>query len=220
MKIYPVVHKPWLCVASLVAVMLIASMVVSCDNAAQTTTASSTTGAAVVESTSVSTILPATVTHVQLSTRTPGPPPTDIPYPSPTLLLGMQASCQVAGYYPYLLRSCWRGTFNGELISVGAGRDRSVSDPNQTQLGVLIISQSPYLYYDHNPAIYYVPDGFGNVNIVSVSGTQITLAQAGYYGDPTPNGQTIIFDLATRQFQTVSGTPLPTSVPPTIPPHK
>ncbi len=147
--------------------------------------------------------------------------PAMTPIGTPTPLLGMQPGCQIAGYYRYRFFSCWVGIVNGNYLSVGVGRDTTVPNATLQQIGVFIVYNGPYdVISDDNPDIYIIPNNFGSARITAVDGIRFTLAQTGFYGDPTPNGQTIIFDLATRQFITTSGTSIPATPVPTDTPTR
>lgn len=154
-------------------------------------------------------------------TEPPGPPPTDtLGPPTPTTPLGMQPGCADIRYHIYLVANCWRGYFNGDIISVASVIDRFQAQgkggPNAyPDRGVILVYPDPYLSLDTHPEVYTVPPELGPMRITTVTGTLVSLIQADYYRQPISGGETIIFDLATRQFITSSGTPTPSALSPT-----
>ncbi len=155
-------------------------------------------------------------TQTQLAltpSNTPGPPtatftpspPTDTPgppAPTPTLILGMVECVPSTSGFPYVEYSCWRGLVNGQIVDVSSGRERidfANEDPYQ---GVVFVWSA-----DGSYQTYRTPTKVGGVKISSASGTQITLIN---WGVGTTSA-TFVFDLATRQFETQSGTPIPTT---------
>lgn len=136
-----------------------------------------------------------------LPTPTPGPPE-----PTPTMQIGL-FECNPTAGFPYVEYSCWRGLENGRYIYVITGREKVgyYSDPGQGV--ILVFPPNPY-------QVYRTPLKIGAVQIASVSGTQFTLSGV----DPATNA-TFIFNLATRQFETQSGTPIPTTPVPTPKPE-
>jgi hypothetical protein len=153
-------------------------------------------------------------------THIPGPPPTDTPGVPPTPTSGVALCPTLEHGYPYVYRDCWLGLVNGQVLFVataytprhqvvnGKGYDvQWVGDDTQ---GVVIVDHST------DEAVYNTPLKVGVMGILSVNGTQLTLAPV------NPNdrrylltGPTIIFDIATRQFISASGTPIPATPVPT-----
>ncbi len=129
------------------------------------------------------------------------------PEPSPIFTMGMFdcLSQQVKGFF-YI--SCWRGMVNGELTSVAAGGDKVPgSRSDLPEHGVVLVSKGEYLpsLFSHME-VYRVPDQLGWVHIAAVNGTQLSIAPS------QPNAQiTWIFDVASDQFTSPSGTSIPTT---------
>lgn len=143
----------------------------------------------------------------------PIPRPTDTPgfTPTPEMVMGMLFTCESAGHSEFVLRDCWRGSFNGQIITLGAGIRRLATHTDLTD-GWIVIYRGPYFRgSDPNPAIYEAPYSVGIVGLQSVDNNKLTLIPTDFYGYPKPNAQPVYFDLVTRQFQTASGTPIPTT---------
>ncbi len=151
------------------------------------------------------TALAGTATVIALTpTYTPTPtmptPTMGPPEPTPTLQMGIvDCGADTAGF-PYLEYNCWRGSVNGRGTFLSAGRERvgAGGDPSQ---GFLLI------YYPLPSAEYKTPSKSGTVKIVSVNGTRVNLMAT----DPDDSSTTFTFNLATHQFETQSGTPIPTT---------
>jgi hypothetical protein len=155
-------------------------------------------------------------------TNIPGPPPTDTPGipPTPTPVLGIQPCPAPAHPQLYSFKNCWGGIVNSTVIYAAIGGERRllagggkggngswVGDPSQ---GVVAVYENDQEY------IYYSPAKIGMLGVISANGARLTLSQV----DPNDrryfitNGPTIVFDAATREFITASGTPIPaTPVP-------
>ncbi len=157
------------------------------------------------------------VSHVP--THVPGPPPTGTPGPSPTWEMGIFRSCFGVGD-GFAFIDCWRGIANGEIVSVVAGglplytEGGKGSAPTGHSKAALMVWQGPDMPHAQiivgspdNAQFYYVPLAAELVGIVSTNGTQITLTADN--PQRTPTAVTIIFDVATRQFISASGTPVP-----------
>jgi hypothetical protein len=165
----------------------------------------------------------AVLSHVP--THVPGPPPTDTPGPSPTWEMGIFRSCSSGGRgFGYI--DCWRGTSNGEIVSVVAGglpiyaEGGKGSAPTGHAKAALMVGRGPYMPHAQiivgspdNAVFYYVPLDAELVGILSANGARLTLAVDN--AQHTPTAATIIFDVATRQFISASGTPIPTTPVPT-----
>lgn len=148
---------------------------------------------------------PLTTTATPIS-LTPTP---EQPEPTPTLQLGIVECVPSTTGFPYVQYSCWRGIVNGQIVDVSSGRERidfAGEDPTQ---GVVLVWTADGYYQT-----YRTPTKVGGIKIVSAEGTQLNLTSYGQ--DMTPT--TITFDVATRQFETQSGTPIPTTPVPTAAP--
>ncbi len=149
------------------------------------------------------TALAGTATAIALTpTYTPAPmlptPTLGPPEPTPTLQMGL-FECNPTAGFPYVEYSCWRGVDGGRFIYVIAGREKLGADGDPGQGIIMVFPPNPY-------QVYRTPGHVGAVQIASVDGTTFTLLAV----DPaTP--ATYIFNLATRQFETQSGTPIPTT---------
>lgn len=162
------------------------------------------------------------------------PWPTSSPA-SATSTIGVQAeiatSVRTTGIIPcgaaapgdtYVYRSCWQGVYNGGTISVVTATKRNHAN-GKGDTAPLPPYEPVLLFFDtsldnslgQQARVYKLPSQIGNAIITSASGTQLTLSQSDGFGKLAPVGQTLIFDLATRQFETVSGTPIPTTPVPT-----
>lgn len=161
----------------------------------------------------------------QVPTNSSGPPPTDTPGPSPTWETGVFRSC-TGGTGGFRFIDCWRGTANGGIVSVVAGglpiytEGGKGSAPTGHSKAALMVGQGPYMPHAQiivgspdNAQFYYVPLDAEQVGIVSANGTQLTLVVDN--AQRTPTTATLIFDVATRQFISASGTPIPATPLPT-----
>jgi hypothetical protein len=156
-------------------------------------------------------------------TNIPGPPPTDTPGipPTPTPVLGIQPCPAPAHPQLYSFKNCWGGIVSSTVIYAAIGGERRmlagggkggngswVGDPSQ---GVVAVYENDQEY------VYYSPAKIGMLGVISANGARLTLSQV----DPNDrryfltNGPTIVFDVATREFITASGTPIPATPVPT-----
>lgn len=141
------------------------------------------------------------------------------PIPTSTMVLGM-FDCLSQGERAYFYLSCWRGVVNGEVITVAAGGDKvpkplpPTGEPTGIPAqGVVLVSEGELLAVSTIPGleVYHTPDTLGGVHIASADGTRLSIAPN------QPNAQvTWVFDVATRQFYTLSGTPIPLTVTPLL----
>jgi hypothetical protein len=155
-------------------------------------------------------------TAVALTPRPPRrtPPP---PMPTPTWAMGWVGCANGRTLEPQRY-SCWRGVFNGELLTVAAGQQSVYSDRAQGLLlvyhGGLMDSSAP------NTEVYSTPLRLGGVSIIAMTGTLFTLAPYDPWaitpGVTATPGITFVFDLATRQW--VSPPPSPSPSPALSPP--
>lgn len=142
-------------------------------------------------------------------TPTAPPPVWPTPEPSPTWATGM-VECAYGGASPYQNDhvSCWRGVVNGRLISAVSAVERVKYRPAES---AMLVYARPFagrlMGFDDTrvPGVeaYRPPVQLGLMSIISVNGTQLTLqcwdeARTRY-----------IFDVATRQYISSNGTPLP-----------
>lgn len=146
-------------------------------------------------------------------TYTPAPPE-----PTVTLELGV-IDCVAQKEPIYWYRNCWRGTVNGQITTVAAGGERvgrstvngnPYGDPSK---GVILVSVGQFMNLTNAGAVdvYLTPVNMGSVHIVSADGSRLSIAPN------QPNAQvTWVFDVATRQFYTPSGTPVPSTATPAI----
>jgi hypothetical protein len=135
---------------------------------------------------------------------TPIPPLPTLPplRPTPTWSPGW-VHCAYGDVREPARYKCWRGIFNGELLTVAAGRQGSLGDRSQGLFmvfhGGILDASAP------TTEVYSTPLRLGGMTIVSVNDTRFTLAPYDPLVDPTPNatqtpGISFIFDLATRQW--------------------
>jgi hypothetical protein len=125
-------------------------------------------------------------------------PPTATPEPPSTVALGTFDCVDVPGSPAEpQLQTCWRGTFNGAYVTVGAGHAGLAADGQvQDSKGLIVVADGPDLWAD--PAtrkVYETPQAVGSVRIRGAAGYRLTLATA----DPNV---TFVFDLQTRQWVT------------------
>lgn len=153
----------------------------------------------------------AVLSHVP--TNISGPPPTDTPGPpppSPTLEMGIIHNVYA---HPDGMNS-WRGIVDGQVVQVDAtgnqiyaGDSKAGSMPTGQFTGVLRV----YTASGENDYITTIQPG--PVIFISANGVRLTIGQE----DPQnrfhaiANGPTAVFDIATRQFISASGTPIPTT---------
>lgn len=131
------------------------------------------------------------------------------PYPTEPIAtpqLGILSDTMGFGGSAYAILNYWRGTVDGQLGGVAAGRWRygrsSKDDINQ---GIVIVFKRLYWSFPTYDEIYNTPIKVGGMLITSVSGTQVTLSESVYDAAsnsiiPLPGGATAVFDIATRQF--------------------
>lgn len=145
-------------------------------------------------------------------------PPT--PIPTSTIIMGV-FNCNYQGEKVYAFLTCWQGTINGKLIGVAAGGEivghstldgSPYGDPDR---GIVFVYDMPnFIIYGFstqmsNPLVYDTPAKMGGVHIASASGTRLLIVT------DDPNRQSSwVFDVATRQFYTPSGTPVPVTLTP------
>lgn len=154
-------------------------------------------------------------------TDTLGPPP-----PAPTQEMGITWCPEPGTGATYVFPDCWRGTVNGQMTSVGVGLKRvpargkeEGNDPTPIETHdlwvVMVYKGSDFGFDDRHPTQYDVPEAIGPVVITQAQDNQLILSQSSFYGEPIANSQFIIFDLATRQFLTAQGKPMPFTLGPT-----
>jgi hypothetical protein len=172
----------------------------------------------VVPSATATYVAPAAATRAAYATRnatwrsqfqtqvalTPIPPRPTLPppRPTPTWELGW-VRCANGGILEPVRYSCWRGLFNGELITVAAGQQSRLGDRSQ---GLFMVFHGGILDPDNPTTEFYsTPLKLGGMSILSVDGTRFTLAPydpwATWTPEPSPTpGVIFVFDLATRQW--------------------
>ncbi len=156
-------------------------------------------------------------------THPSGAPPTDTFGPSPTWEIGIM-ECSPPNGRGFAYVSCWRGMINNEIVSVTTGGVAQYGEGGRAPTGhykaALMVLNGPYMPDAHivvgaadNPDFYYVPIQAEIVKISSASGTRITLRAVNQSG--TPTSEVLVFDVASRQFISPSGTPIVTTPVPT-----
>ncbi len=154
-------------------------------------------------------------------TNAPGPPPTYTPGMPPTPTFGVSECGRPAGQQLYILFNCWHGLVNGQVVWVGAGGEARLFYTNgkggdSGWIGDLNQGFVAFLHTDGKKDVYLTPIKVGTMGILSTNGTQLTLAAVNWDArEFVPNGQTIVFDVASRQFISPSGTPIVTTPVPT-----
>lgn len=125
--------------------------------------------------------------------------------PTPTLQMGIIVPEQPSSYRDYYISSMWRGTVDGVLGGVLLAWGLSYKN-SEAHHGVIIVYKGRY-ETDNLSAnqMYDIPTQADMMIITSVSGTRLMLTEAtvppdAYIPQPVVGGQTLIFDLATRQF--------------------
>lgn len=203
---------------------VVASLVIGslggCDVQNQGASSSTTTSVsppAPIRSVTINVEKESTTPTAQIATPPPSISTLASPEPTPTWMLGM-LQCNSEGERAYIYLSCWRGIVNGRMVTVAAGGEHiRTIEPyggqgtvvvGDSSVGVIMIARGPYTPMSRlsGVQIYHTPDQLGDVHIVSVAGTQLSIAPN------QPNSQVMwIFDVATRQFVSPSGTPIPTT---------
>lgn len=131
---------------------------------------------------------------------------TPVPQPTKTWELGLFEECPPPGNGSEpQLSSCWRGMFNGRIISVATGlpgrrADGTRGDGSQ---GMLMVFPGPVFNATASSTEFYsTPLRLGNMRILSVDGGRVTITPRDYRtpGPTATPGITFIFDLATRQW--------------------
>jgi hypothetical protein len=156
---------------------------------------------------------------------TPNAPPTGLP-PTDTLepfVPGINETSYAAYVNPQsaVITSQWRDMVNGQrtYVYAGARQDTSGATPD-TRQGLIVVDVYSTDFSNHLITFYNAPGSTGVLRITSANGYRLTLA--------SQNGETLYFDVLTRQFVnslsvTVTAPTItllppisPTAAPPTV----
>lgn len=132
--------------------------------------------------------------------------------PSATLQLGLSGECNSPYAYGFDCHSAWQGYRNGYLVIIVVGQQSRNDSKRHDEV---------HIYTNGNKEIYPIPSWGGTVEIASVAGDILTVAQS-------PTYETFTFNLLTHEWvfitphhrasPTVTGTATATHI--TMPPAK
>jgi len=149
---------------------------------------------------------------------TPNAPPTGLPptiTPEP-FVPGINETSYAAYVNPQsaVITSQWRDMVNGQrtYVYAGARQDTSGATPD-TRQGLIVVDAYSTDFSNHFITFYNAPGSTGVLRISSANGYRLTLA--------SQNGETLYYDVLTRQYVDSLNTTVPaptiTSLPPASP---
>ena len=120
-------------------------------------------------------------------TWTPGPP-SSLPGPTATPLLGLFTNCVNQNSLVPQIITCWTGDLNGHLVNVWSGSEGRAGDPTQ---GVVLL----YTWGTTDTLLLPTPDKVGPVQITTINGSRFTLTTVNHQPPVT-----YVLDIAKRQW--------------------